>query len=106
MNIPRTANPTSLDANNPFDSFGITVNTSNSEVLSAVNSGVVAKPLIDEIGLKNVLIQREDNLLGGDDNLTVFFEVAEALQTNIAITLDLPVNISFVPLTTSMSCFL
>jgi len=70
-------------------------------VLCSVNTGVIARPLLDQINLKNVFLQREDNLLGGDDNLTVFFEVAEALQTNIAVTLDLPLNVSFAPITTS-----
>ncbi len=70
-------------------------------MLCSVDTGVIARPLLDQINLKNVFLQREDNLLGGDDNLTVFFEVAEALQTSIAVTLDLPLNVSFAPITTS-----
>ena len=66
-----------------------------------MSNGVITKPILDEISLKNVFLQREDNLLGGDDNLTVFFEVAESLYTTIDITFDLPINISYAPLDSS-----
>ena len=66
-----------------------------------MSNRVITKPILDEISLKNVFLQREDNLLGGDDNLTVFFEVGESLYTTIDITFDLPINISYAPLDSS-----
>jgi hypothetical protein len=42
MKILRVTNPVSLEANNPFNSVGILVNTSTGETLSAVFNGVVA----------------------------------------------------------------
>lgn len=106
MKIIKVTNPVSLEANNPFNSIGVQVNTSTGETLSAVLNGVVTQPLLDGIEIKNVFLQREDNFLGGDDNLTVLFEIGETLQTNIAITFDLPLNVSFAPVTSSQSCFL
>jgi|LauGreDrversion4_2_1035121.scaffolds.fasta_scaffold291269_1 hypothetical protein len=45
-------------------------------------------------------------MLGGDDNFTVIFDIGETLSTNIAITFDLPLNVSFNPVSSSQACFL
>jgi hypothetical protein len=42
MKIIKATNPVSLEANNPFNSIGVLVNTSTGETLTAVFSGVVA----------------------------------------------------------------
>jgi hypothetical protein len=41
MKIIKVTNPVSLEANNPFNSIGILVNTSTGETLTAVFNGVV-----------------------------------------------------------------
>jgi hypothetical protein len=38
-------------------------------------------------------------MLGAEDNFTVIFDIGETLSTNIAITFDLPLNVSFNPVT-------
>jgi hypothetical protein len=45
-------------------------------------------------------------MLGVDDNFTVIFDIGETLSTNIAITFDLPLNVSFSPVTSSQTCYL
>ncbi len=65
-----------------------------------VSSGVVIKPLLDELKMQNVLLMRQRNILGGDDNLTSYMQVPSNMPIGVRLTYTFPFNTTFPPLNT------
>jgi hypothetical protein len=98
MKILKTTNPTSLDANNPKDSIGIYV------MHPTYYFGIVqrfdnlrATPL-DEVLMQNVFMLRDINILGSDDNITIYMTVPEKMPGIVRFAFNFPFNTGFAPI--------
>jgi hypothetical protein len=69
-----------------------------------VFTGIVVRPPLDEITLPNVFLIRERNILGSDDNVTVFMEVPPNLPATVTATFAFPFNTTFPPIYSSQKC--